>query len=191
MSRIILLSIGILALVYARPSQATEPVEYIHPMDATPGYVDAMATELYAVDRAILHLMVPNPTAEVVIDHEYRASVVAAIVGAAYAHDVPALLLTTIAFRESTFDHRATGARGELGITQIMPRWERVIGCDLSTLGGQVDCSARMLARFHRTCKGWPGALTMYATGKGCVTGPITTRRIARRITLWVELERL
>lgn len=191
MLRIILLIISVLGLAYACPSKAAEPAETIHPMDAEPGYVDAMAAELYAVDRAILHLMATNPTAEVVVDHEYRGSVVAAIVGAAYAHDVPALLLTTIAFRESTFDHRATGALGELGITQIMPRWERVIGCDLSTLGGQVDCSARMLARFHRTCKGWPGALTMYATGKGCVTGPVTTGRIARRIALWMDLERL
>lgn len=180
-----------LALTYPLTGHALEPTGQPASMEALPGYVDAMAAELGAVDRAILHLMELNPTARVVVDAEYRGSVVAAIVGAAYAHDVPALLLTTIAFRESTFDHAATGARGELGITQVMPRWEQVIGCDLSTLGGQVDCSARMLARFHRTCKGWPGALTLYATGKGCATGPFTTRRIASRITLWQALERL
>lgn len=150
-----------------------------------------IAPAFAAVDRAIRHLMTLNPGHRVVVDAEYRASVVTALVGAGVAHDVPPLLLTTIAYRESTFDHAATGARGEIGMTQVMPRWERVLGCDLTTLGGQVDCSARMLAQYHRTCKTWPGALTLYATGSGCATGPVTTRKIASRITQWQLLEAL
>jgi hypothetical protein len=72
-----------------------------------------------------------------------------------------------------------------------MPRWRHVLGCDLDTISGQVDCSARMLAQYHRTCKSWPGALTLYATGKGCKTGPVTTRKIAGRIAQWQRLERM
>jgi soluble lytic murein transglycosylase-like protein len=143
------------------------------------------------VDRAILHLMTLDPHARIVKDVAYRGEVAIALVGAGEAHGVPALLLTTLAFRESTFDHEAMGERGELGLTQIMPRWRNVLGCDLDTLGGQVDGAARMLASYHRTCKSWPGALTLYATGKGCKTGPVTTRKIEGRIAQWQRLEKL
>jgi hypothetical protein len=154
-----------------------------------PDSPNAQAVE--AVDRAILHLMTTDPCAKVVKDAAYRGEVAIALVGAGEAHGVPALLLTTLAFRESTFDHEAMGERGELGLTQIMPRWRNVLGCDLDTLGGQVDCAARMLASYHGACKSWPGALTLYATGKGCKTGPITTRKIAGRIAQWQRLEKL
>lgn len=158
---------------------------------AEPDAVDPpIATAEARVEAAILRLMALDPYARIMTDATYRADVAATLVAAGTAHDVPPLLLTAIAFRESTFDHAAIGARGELGITQIMPRWERVLGCDLTTLGGQVDCSARMLAQHHRTCGSWPGALTLYATGKGCATGPTTTRKIASRITLWQRMER-
>jgi hypothetical protein len=173
----------LLTLTLIAPLRAEEPV------DAPPD--TGITAEIAAVDAAILHLMDLNPAHRVVVDAEYRAAVVAALVGAGHAHDVPPLLLTTIAYRESTFDHAATGQRGELGITQIMPRWEHALGCDLSTIGGQVDCSARMLARFRATCGSWPGALTLYATGKGCATGPVTTRKIASRIAQWQALEAL
>jgi hypothetical protein len=170
-------------------SVLTQPLAAVaaEPVETAP----EIAAPVAQVEAAIRHLMTLDPHARVMTDAPYRADVAAALVGAGEAHGVPALLLTAVAFRESSFDHAATGARGELGLTQIMPRWRNVLGCDLTTIGGQVDCSARMLAQYHRTCKTWPGALTLYATGKGCATGPKTTSKIASRITLWQRLEAL
>jgi hypothetical protein len=158
------------------------------PVDAPKG-PDPQA--VIGVDRAILHLMTPDPYARIVTDDAYRDEVEIALVVAGEARSVPPLLLTMLAFRESTFDSTAIGAAGELGLFQVMPRWRHVLGCDLDTVGGQADCTARMLASYYGTCKTWQGALTLYATGKGCATGPATTRRIASRIAQWKQLEAL
>jgi hypothetical protein len=186
MQKVTLISLAVL-LLFSSPAVGVESLESVfsneNPYDEWPNVQAAN------VEKAIDFLMAPNPRARIMREKPYRKNVVESLVRNARRHDVPVLLLTTVAFRESSFDDQALGALGEFGLMQVMPRWRKVLGCDFSSAAGQIDCAARMISRYKETCKSWQGALTAYATGKGCTTGPLTTKKIQHRIRQWKRLE--
>lgn len=177
----------IVLLFFSAPAHGVESYESVfsheNPYDEWP------IVQAQNLERAIDFLMEPNPRARIMRDKAYRKTVVASLVENSRRHDVPALLLATVAFRESSFDDQALGALGEFGIMQVMPRWRKVLGCDFTSAVGQISCAARMISNYKEKCESWQGALTMYATGKGCTTGPLTTKKIAHRIRQWKRLE--
>jgi hypothetical protein len=113
-------------------------------------------------------------------DSKARAELVQAIVQAAHDHDIPEMLLVSIAFRENSFTP-GTGSIGEVSVFQIIPDNQRSIRkglfpwttyseprCDLSTVDGSAMCAAALLWIHRARCGDLPGAMMLYATGRTC-----------------------
>lgn len=99
--------------------------------------------------------------------------------------DVSPLLLVAMIKRESSFDEKAVGKLGELGLTQMKGVAAR--GCDLTTPEGQLACSVRLLTQVHQRCGTWKGALTVYATRAGTCSSehPTVLAAVNRRLLDW------
>lgn len=116
------------------------------------------------VDRGIRFVLRDTPCWGLAADSVARREMAEKIVKAAEAYEVPALLLTVMAERESSFQVEAIGAaRGEVGILQVHGLAAR--GCDLSTAEGQLACGASWLRKAFETCGTWERAITAYAAG--------------------------
>jgi len=132
-----------------------EPVELEQPDDRA--VVD--------VDRAIRFFLHESPCWGLAMDAAGRRAMAEQIAKAAADNDVPALLLTLIAKRESSFDPSAIGSsHGEIGILQVHGLAAR--GCELDTVEGQLDCGAKWMRRAFEVCGSWDKAIIAYASGR-------------------------
>ena len=77
---------------------------------------------------------------------EYEAM----LIEVAEAEGIDPALFVAMAFLESSFDYKAVGAIGELGLVQVHGKAKR--GCDLSTPRGQAECGARWLTVVSEDC---------------------------------------
>jgi hypothetical protein len=129
----------------------------------------------------ILQWMALSPNAPAVRDADYRAEIATAICAEAEEHDIPPALLASMAFYESSFDSRAVGKIGEVGLLQV--HGAAAVGCDLDTVAGQVACGAAWLARWRDACPkvhGWEQPLIGYASG-ACGT---SSMRLIQRVKM-------
>jgi hypothetical protein len=169
-----------------------------------------IAGETYAteaeVDRAIVFLLEegipkhgikPFKYHPLYKDDKKRAALARAIFTAAEKHDVPQMLLLTIAFREGSLVG-GVGDIGEVSTFQVIPRNQRAIRrgrfpwtdykepeCDLKTLEGAALCSAALMRIDYLKCQDWGGALVLYATGTSC-KADTKRRRFIRRDRLGI-----
>lgn len=127
------------------------------------------------VDAAIQHILRKNPRHHLLNNPVIRATYAENIVTVSDVYGVPPLLTTEIIFHESSFDEKAIGARGELGLMQVAKANVGKYGCDMSSSGGQIACGAKMLRDAFDVCGSWYGALTRYATTKGLCASPEPT----------------
>ena len=157
---------------------------------STSSSVDSeVATDQYRIERAIDHLMKDAPARTLAKNKEKRLELAKWIELASRAHDVPPLLLTAVAFRESSFRPNVTGKIGEKGLVQVHGLAAR--GCDLGDEIGQLKCGARWLRVSYDLCGSWDSALTAYATG-GCVAYSTKVKKLVKsRIKLWENLRKV
>jgi hypothetical protein len=140
--------------------------------EATGAWMTASPQE---VDAGIQHILRKNPRHHLMVDYELRAAYAQDIVTISRAYDVPPLLTAEIVFHESSFDEKAIGARGELGLMQVAKGNVAFYKCDMGTAHGQIECGARMMHAAFVQCGSWYGALTRYATTKGLCASPEPT----------------
>jgi hypothetical protein len=123
--------------------------------------VDQMTID---VDKGIRFVLEASPCWGLAANDLERLIMAKMIADASRAHDVPPLLLTVMAKRESSFATDAIGeSRGEVGLLQVHGLAAR--GCDLSTGEGQLACGARWLRLAYDKCGTWESAITAYAAG--------------------------
>ena len=115
------------------------------------------------VDRGIRYVLQASPCWGIAANAETRRDMAEMIAEASEAAQVPPLLLTVLAKRESSFSKDAIGSRGEVGILQVHGLAAR--GCDLSTAEGQLACGAKWLRKAFDKCGTWERAITAYAAG--------------------------
>jgi hypothetical protein len=117
------------------------------------------------VDRAIRFFLHESPCWGLAMDAAGRRAMAEQIAKAAADNDVPPLLVTLMAKRESSFDPSAIGfSRGEIGILQVHGLAAR--GCELDTVEGQLACGARWMRRAFEVCGSWDRAIVAYASGR-------------------------
>jgi len=151
----------------------------------------SQAQEVRAVDFAIKYYMKATPGQPLMRNPVLRENLAQEITTAARTQEVviPVALLTTIVYDESTFDVTAKGKLGEIGLTQV--HGEAAKNCDLKDAKGQLDCGARWLALKFQECGTWKGALTAYASGKGCISKSDRTKTLVDyRLRQWAKLEK-
>ena len=110
---------------------------------------------------------------------------------AATEHLVPVLLLTALAFAESSCNpnavHRRTGA---VGLFQILPAGSASLGYTAEELKepNLNSClAATYLATWHRRCGSWRGAVEVYGGRQHC---KVRSKQGAKIIAIWQRLER-
>jgi hypothetical protein len=149
------------------------------------------------IEAAMIRLKQPYVDDPVIADAAYRRTIAAATLAAAEEADVPALFLTGLFFRESSFrqavlEGRRRGTRGEHGLGQlngVAKWWCQRKGFDLRTADGQARCAAGWLDRCRRECDGsLEQGFARYATGRSC--SPRFAGDVHRdRFALWRALE--
>ena len=135
---------------------------------------------------ALLWLTMLTPHNRVRTDPEYATEITNAVVAAQNDKGIPAQLLISVMYHESSFNSKAIGKLGEIGLGQVHGLAKR--GCDLSTARGQVECSASWLARWKHECPGsdWHNPLVGYASGS-CHSD---SERLHRKIRMRESLAR-
>lgn len=124
---------------------------------------DTESRAVLDVDRGIRYVLQASPCWGIAANAEARRDMATMIAEAAEAAQVPPLLLTVLAKRESSFSKDAIGSRGEVGILQVHGLAAR--GCDLSTAEGQLACGAKWLRKAFDMCGSWERAIAAYAAG--------------------------
>lgn len=115
------------------------------------------------VDRGIRFVLASCPCWGLAANSVARREMAEKIAFAAERCNVPPLLLTVIAKRESSFDPEAVGSLGEIGILQVHGLAAK--DCDLSTVDGQLACGASWLRKSFDKCGTWDRAIAAYAAG--------------------------
>lgn len=130
----------------------------------------------------LLHEGIPShdigarPAHPLTRDPAALAEMSSAILEAATAYRIDPYLLVAVALREGSFSPAARGGLGERSTYQMIPATARRVvrrlkehRCSLDTIRGATWCVAAWLAHWRDICSGsMKGALTVYATGKGC-----------------------
>lgn len=139
------------------------------------------------VDAAIQYILRKNPRHHLLENDLIRAQYAENIVTVSEAWGVPPLLTTEIIFHESSFDEKAIGARGELGLMQIAKGNVKHYQCSMDTAQAQMICGTKMLREAFDLCGSWHGALTRYATTKGeCSSAePTVQSKVNMRLRAW------
>jgi hypothetical protein len=140
------------------------------------------------VETAILYLMRTRPNAKLVKDSEQRNKLAKEIIIAANEYNQSAYLLTAIFYSESSFDHRARGSMGEVGIGQIgnTSRTKcKAIGLNTGLRADQIKCTAYLLHGYQSKCGTTKGAVTAYAGWGRCKTDSVTKQKQVR-YKLWL-----
>jgi hypothetical protein len=166
----------ILALITVASTVAHAEPSMGHPIERTPDRGPDWALNPYRdpeptvdqmtidVDKGIRFVLEASPCWGLAANDEARRAMAKMIADASRDHDVPPLLLTVMAKRESSFATDAIGqSRGEVGLLQVHGLAAR--GCDLSTGEGQLACGARWLRLAYDKCGTWESAITAYAAG--------------------------
>lgn len=142
------------------------------------------------IDAAIQFTLSPAPRHHLYRDAEARAAMAETIKDLADRIGVPPYLVVEVIFRESSFDERAIGSRGELGLMQVARRNVLDRGCDMATAAGQVECGTRLLREQFNRCGTWGGALTSYATTTGACQSedPNVQSKVNLRLRYWQRM---
>jgi soluble lytic murein transglycosylase-like protein len=93
---------------------------------------------------------------------------------AANRHHLPASLLVSVAYVESSCNPRAVGPKGSVGLMQIMPGGSAAHGTPPAMLllpAVSLRLASRHLARWLRVCHDMPAALGIYAGHRTCEAG--------------------
>jgi len=149
-------------------------------MTATPSEIDA----------AIYHILGREPAHHLRKNAEARMALSENIVKVSDEKGVPPLFALSIIFRESDFDEKAVGLRGELGLMQVAKGNVKRLRCDMTTTEGQIECGTRMLQDAYDVCHSWSGALTRYATTTGTCRSddPSVQAKVKIRLRDWQKL---
>ncbi len=87
-------------------------------------------------------------------------------------HHVPVAILVSVMRVESRCKSWEVGARGELGIMQVLPEGNaNYLRLDAATLASpeiNIHMGARHLQRMYRICHTWLGALASYNGARKC-----------------------
>jgi hypothetical protein len=153
----------------------------------TPITVDAEVVE--RVERAMLWITTvksPNPRNSVRRKPQWRKELATYIVQESQRRDLPWSLVTVMVFKESSFNHKAVGDLGELGLMQILnddvKRQCKKFGWDLKTPDGQIKCGTWHLEWCWKVkCKGdIRHGVTFYATGRTCRPDTVHLKDVVR-----------
>jgi hypothetical protein len=156
----------------------------------TPAAVSDDLAVTERVEKAIVHLCRDNASHPASRLPYWRRDLAEAISETAETHDIPPLLITAIAFRESSLRTQVIGERGERGLLQVHGR--AAMGCDLETAAGQLDCGASWLRHCVDICGSLDGGYSLYASGRTCTPDTRHLRSVvADRWRLWARLEKL
>lgn len=113
-----------------------------------------------------------------------------ALADAAALHDVDPLLLTALAYRESSFDSAAVSPVGAFGLMQLNPRyWGRTALYACLSRPNECDrwnayYGAQSLKHYIDRCKSEASALRAYRTGSCGRAGPQTQKVLVLRALL-------
>jgi len=152
---------------------------------------------LERVEAAMVRLKQPYTDDPVISDATYRREIAEATLTASAESNVPALFLTGLFFRESSFrkavlEGRRRGTRGEMGLGQlhgVAKWWCQKSGFNLKTINGQARCSAGWLDRCRKQCDGsLEQGFARYATGRSCSPG-FAGDVLTDRFSVWRALE--
>jgi hypothetical protein len=94
------------------------------------------------------------------------------------------LLLGAIAWNESSFRNGVHGARGEIGVMQILPKGQALFLCRglvISRLEDNVQCGVRILAYVRKACGGSPERWLSAYSGRSCGSSSYSSRVMAIR----------
>lgn len=92
-------------------------------------------------------------------------------------------LVASIAFSESSFNERAEGARGEIGLMQVLPTGEASFLCKglrIQRTRDNVRCALRILHRARTKCGPDPALYVSRYNGRACVSSRYSRRVLAR-----------
>lgn len=142
------------------------------------------------IDAAIKHILKAEPAHHLSKDDDARLELATKLVQVAEAQGVPPMFALSIVFRESSFDEKAVGKLGELGLMQVAKFNVRNRGCDMSNAEGQMTCGTRMLKEAYDLCGTWGGALTRYATTSGSCKSDVhsVNTKVNLRLRDWQRL---
>ncbi len=146
-----------------RPIELGGPAKPLDELEAELAEGEDEDQAVLDVDRGIRYVLQASPCWGIAANAETRRDMAEMIAEASEAAQVPPLLLTVLAKRESSFSKDAVGSRGEVGILQVHGLAAR--GCDLSTAEGQLACGAKWLRKAFDMCGTWERAITAYAAG--------------------------
>ena len=144
----------------------------------------------------IVQAVEQGPQTDPRCEAEYVRELRASIIHWATEYGVPVHIEAAKIYHESHFDKRARGAKGEVGLSQILHRGA-IQGADLKLTRVQLEdvdtnirIGTRYLAQFVRECRNPSGWLTKYnRPARGCrssryARGVLADLRAARRVKL-------
>ncbi len=102
------------------------------------------------------------------------------VLSAAEKYSIDHMLIAVIISQESSWDKNAVGQIGEIGLMQVHGRC--AVGCELTSVAGQIDCGVRCLSRWVSECNSghdMERALNGYATGRCYPIAQVTKRRMS------------
>jgi hypothetical protein len=158
---------------------------------------DTPEAALSKIEVAMIRLKQPYVDDPIIADAAYRREIAEATFAAASESNVPALFLTGLFYRESSFrkavlEGRRLGRLKEHGLGQlngVAKWWCQKSGFDLKTINGQARCSAGWLARCRNECDGsLEQGFARYATGRSC-SPQFAGDTHKDRFALWRALE--
>ena len=150
---------------------------------------DTLCNDVECIAIGIDYLMSAAPSRRLSKNPSAQNDLAGDILTAATKNNVPPLLVTVIAFRESSFRTSATGQIKEIGIMQVHGQAAR--GCNLNSQAGQLDCGARWLRKMYEHCGSWEGSVSAYLSGKCKPSTKRTSWLVKDRLLLWKKLEDL
>lgn len=135
------------------------------------------------ISNLIADLMQSAPRRKLARDKGERDKLAGEIVDAAKVYNLDPILITMLAYFESSFHTSDTGGIGEVGIMQMHGRAVTTCPHDVTTRAGQILCGARWFRLALIKCEDdEAAALTAYASGS-CTPRTVATReKIAYRV---------
>lgn len=149
---------------------------------------------VYEVADVISDLLQVAPNRPLYKNREKKLSMAKDIVEVARHWELPELLFTVKLYNESSFLMSAVSKDGyeTKGLGQM--HGASVVGCNMKTRKGQLNCSARWLRKCYDKCKTWKGALIAYGTSGYCKAKKARFPKkyaysVDRQIKMWMEFE--
>lgn len=109
-------------------------------------------------------------------------------------YDLPAGLLSRVAYQESRYDVNAVSPKGAVGLMQFLPSTAAQLGFDPRDPAASIDGAGRYLQQLHQQTGSWTGALAAYNWGignlrrQGFANAPAETVSYVRAIAQDVRL---